>query len=235
MAAFIRSAVYAAFSALSQQGLPVKRSLIYEVMAASLGYRTYAALTAEEGDPKLEYHLEDAEFLILNQPLGERRAVELKLPTPVAMACLMALKQCVSRAQVYVGTPDFYYCWAREALAETIYDADDVADAMAESNAMFSNEPAMPIECPPTVDIWTAVDEWRLEVNGDIKGLYDPDGDRMYNGHVLNCRGTLTFVKAGRAGLVLTDSKGHGGADDSWRDEEFLGEPGNDLSVSPQE
>ena len=51
-----------------------------------------------------------------------------------------------------------------------------------------------------------------------MAGQYDPDGDRMFNGDTLNCRGRLTYLKAGRAGLVLLDSDGTGGVDDSWRD-----------------
>jgi predicted ATPase len=40
----------------------------------------------------------------------------------------------------------------------------------------------------------------------------------MFNGDTLNCRGWLTYRKAGRAGLVFVEAGGTGGADDSWRD-----------------
>ena len=107
---------------------------------------------------------------------------------------------------------------SRQALAETIYNADDVAGAMAESNASFPDEPDMDIECPPTTDLWAAVDEWTIEADGTMTGEYDPEGDRMFNGDTLNCRGWLIYRKAGRAGLVFIEGDGTGGADDSWRD-----------------
>jgi predicted ATPase len=51
-----------------------------------------------------------------------------------------------------------------------------------------------------------------------MTGEYEPEGDRMFNGNTLNCRGWLTYRKAGRAGLVFVEAGGTGGADDSWRD-----------------
>lgn len=47
-----------------------------------------------------------------------------------------------------------------------------------------------------------------------MEGEYDPDGDRFYNGHVLNVRGELTFAKAGRAGLILLDTDEGASLDD---------------------
>lgn len=142
------------FRVLAAQGLTVKRSHLSEVIAALLGYRTHAALSVEEADPKLDYHLEDAEILVLNLPMGERRAAELGLaaagaaPSAVTTACVEALKASAGSTDVYVSVADFYDLHARQALAETIYNADDVAGAMAESNASFPDEPDMDIECP---------------------------------------------------------------------------------------
>lgn len=224
MSNYVRSAAFAASRVLAAQGLTVKRSHLSEVIAALLGYRTHAALSVEEADPKLDYHLDDAEILVLNLPMGERRAAELGLaaagaaPSAVTTACVEALKASAGSTDVYVSVADFYDLHARQALAETIYNADDVAGAMAESNASFPDEPDMDIECPPTTDLWAAVDEWTIEADGTMTGEYDPEGDRMFNGDTLNCRGRLIYRKAGRAGLVFIEGDGTGGADDSWRD-----------------
>lgn len=224
MSNYARTAAYAASRALAAQGLSVKRSHLSEIIAALLGYRTYAALTVEEADSKLDYHLEDAEILVLSLPMGEARVEQLGLSatgiaSPVVItACIDALKASASSASVYVGVADFYDSHARQALAEAIYDDDDVAGAMAESNASFPDEPEMDIECPPTTDLWAAVDEWEIEADGVMTGEYDPEGDRMFNGDTLNCRGRLVYRKAGRAGLVLVEGSGMAGADDSWRD-----------------
>lgn len=224
MSNYVRTAAYAASQALSAQGLTVKRSHLSEVIAALLGYRTHAALTVEEADLNLDYHLDDAEVYVLNLPMGEARVEQLGLaatgmkPSAVTTACIDALKASAGSTSVYVGVADFYDSHARQALAEAIYDDDDVAGAMAESNATFPDEPEMDIECPSTEDLWAAVDEWAIEAEGFMAGEYDLEGDRMFNGDTLNCRGRLLYSKAGRAGLVLIEASGMAGTDDSWRD-----------------
>src|SRR3546814_1085340 len=77
MATFRAPAADAASKSLAAQGLSAKRSHLSEIIAALLGYRTLAALTAEELDPGLNYHLDDAEFIVLNQPMGIERAATL--------------------------------------------------------------------------------------------------------------------------------------------------------------
>ena len=59
----------------------------------------------------------------------------------------------------------------------------------------------------------TARDEWTLEADGVMTGEYDPEGDRMFNGDELNCRGWLTYREAGHAGLVFAETGGSGSAD----------------------
>jgi hypothetical protein len=223
MSNYARSAVYTVSQALAAQGLTVQRTHLTEVVAALLGYRTHAALTVDEADTKREYHLDDAELYVLNVPLGTGRAVELGLQNGpvVVQACTTALKASAGQVGVYESLADFYDSHAREALAQAIYDSDDVAGAMAESNASFPNEPEMEIACPATSDLWAARDEWTIEAAGDLTGEYDPEDDRMFNGDTLNCRGWLTYRKAGRAGLVFVASGGTGGADDSWRDQDY--------------
>lgn len=222
MSNYARSAVYAASQALAAQGLTVKRSHLTEVVAALLGYRTHAALTADEADSTREYHLDDAEIYVLNVALGRARTVELGLQNGpvVVQACTAVLKAGAGQAGVYESVADFYDSHAREALAQAIYDSDDVADAMADSNASFPNEPEMEDACPATSDLWAARDEWTIEAAGALTGEYDPEGDRMFNGDTLNCRGWLTYRKAGRAGLMFDEAGGSGVADDSWRDQD---------------
>jgi hypothetical protein len=223
MSNHVRSAAYAASQALAAQGFTVKRSQLSEVVAALLGYRTYAALVVEEANPNLDYHLDDAEIIVLNLPMGAQRILELGLeagsaPSMVTPACIAALKVSANQAGVYEGVADFYDSHAREALAEAIYNSDELAGAMADSNASYPDEPEMDLECPATADLWAATDDWMIEADGNMTGEYDPEGDRMFNGDTLNCRGSLTYRKAGRAGLVFVESGGTGGADDSWRD-----------------
>lgn len=237
MSNYVRSAAYAAAQALTARSQIVKRSHLSEIVAALLGYRTYAALVVEDADPKLDYHLEDAEIIVLNLPLGVERVAELGLdagaPSVVISACVAALKASVDGVSVYDGVPDFYDSHAREALAEAIYNSDEVAGAMGESNASYPDEPEMDPECLPTADLWTATDEWVIQADGDMTGEYDPDGDRMFNGNTLNCRGWLSYRKAGRAGLVFVEAGGSGGADDNWRDRDREDELAYQQSLNP--
>lgn len=221
MSNYASSAAYAAYQTLATQGHSVKRSHLSEVIAALLGYQTYAALSVEEADTGLDLHLDDAEILVLNQALGDQRVAKLRLNSATTSACIDAIKACAKDAKVYVGVDEFYDSHARQELAEAVYNDDDVAGAMAESNASYPDEPYMADNCPQTEDLWTAVDEWVIEADGVMEGEYDPEGDRMFNGDTMNCRGHLVYRKAGRAGLVLLDASGSAGADDSWRDEEF--------------
>lgn len=223
MATFLAPAAYAASKSLAAQELSAKRSHLSEIIAALLGYRTLAALTSEELDPGLNYHLDDAEFIVLNQPMGIERAATLNQQASVQVVayCVAALKDTITHAQVCDDISDFYDTYGRQALAETIYEDEDVAISMAESNASFVDEPELSIECPPTEDLWTAVNEWKIQSDGDMIGEYDPNGDRMFNGDTLKCRGWLVYQKAGRAGLVFLEGGAGAAADDSWRDQDY--------------
>ncbi|MDH0437255.1 hypothetical protein [Enterobacter cloacae] len=50
------------------------------------------------------------------------------------------------------------------------------------------------------------------------------EGDRMYNGHLLNVQGKLTFAKAGRSGLIFLEdyTECFTARDYSWSDFEPL-------------
>jgi len=220
----IAKAAFAATQISKARGFsPFRRSHLSEVLAGLLGYRTLAAFQAEESDASADYHLDDAEHLVLNLPLAMARATRLALEDSIVPLCIEALKSVVT-ANVFEGVDDFYDSFAREQLEDGIASADDTATAMAECNANFYETPELSIETPATQDLWTSRDEWTLEAFGTISGNYDAEGDRMYNGSSLNCGGRLVFQKAGRAGLVLIDFDGGAAVDDSWRDQDYENE-----------
>lgn len=80
-------------------------------------------------------------------------------------------------------------------------------------------DPAINAECPPTADLWKAIYEWHIEAACKMAGEYDPKDECMFNGDTLHCRGWLDYLKAGRAGLVFSESGAGAEADDSWRDD----------------
>lgn len=216
----ISSAAYAASQSLAKQGLRISRSHLSEVVAALLGYMTLAALQVEEVDQTLHYHLDDAERLVLNVPLGVARASSLGLTGAAVVACVDALKA-VAAVPVHDGVSDFYDGYARELLEQAIADSESTAMAMADSNASFPDYPDLEEGPTASGDLWAAPTEWSIEASGTMSGEYDPDGDRMYNGHELDVWGKLLFAKAGRAGLIYLESEEGASADDTWRGDEF--------------
>lgn len=95
---------------------------------------------------------------------------------------------------------------------------------MAESNAYFESLPDMDYNLTFSGDLWKSVDEWSISDTGTLSGEYDPEGDRMYNGHLLNVQGKLTFAKAGRSGLIFLEdyTECSTARDYSWLDDEPL-------------
>lgn len=237
MTTLIRSASFDASKSLALVGHSIKRSHIQEVLAAMLGYRTYAALSVEEQQDILEFHLDDAEMLVLNQPAAEQRAREIGIDqgavTALVQACVSAIRD-TAPMRVHNGLDDFYDDYARDALIDAITNSDNVAAAMAETNAYFDSEAELPYEAPATMDLWEARTEWSIETHGAIKGGHDVDSDRMFAGDTLNCRARLTFDKAGRAGLILFESDASAGVDESWRevDDEDYDDEGEPADLS---
>lgn len=96
MANILTHAARHAKAELLAAGIEVGHAKLQEVMAALLGYHTYRALKLEEDDQELEQHLSDAEFIVLDQELGQCRAAELfELPGEVLPKCIAALEECL--------------------------------------------------------------------------------------------------------------------------------------------
>lgn len=219
MTNIISAAAYAASKALAQHGRSIQRSHVTEVLAAMLGYQTYAALTVEERDENLEYSLDDAEMLVLNLASAEQRAkvIGVSFASELIQACVLAMRN-VTTIPVYEDLPQFYDDYAREQLIDVILSSDDVSAAMSETNSSFDSYPELPEEVPESDDLWAARVEWVIEAGGILCGSHDMESDRMFAGDTLNCYGKLRFNKAGRAGLILLDAEGGAGVEDSWRE-----------------
>lgn len=227
MSELVRSAAFLAARGLSARSSPVKRSHLSEVIAAALGYRTFAALVLEENDTSLNLHLTDAEVVVLNAEMATARCLELmpEMATSVAVATVDttfgAIEQAANGSFAgFRGVADFYDSYAREELIQAVESSNDVADAMAESNADFSSEPYFPEASPVVSDLWPARNLWSIEAAGVWSGSYDPNGNRMFNGNSFNCFARLTYKKAGRAGLVFDESEAGASSNDAWRDQD---------------
>ncbi|EKK3980571.1 hypothetical protein PU707_002855 [Cronobacter sakazakii] len=201
----------------------LKRSHLHEVVAALLGYASHAALIQEGKESSQEYEFSDAEFVVLNLPMGAERAVKFFLTDEIFQICVLEVKSGMP-VPVFESVEDFYDDYLREFLEKFIYDGAEETGDMADCNASFYDYPDMDEDYSISGDLWTALNEWSLEDTGTLSGEYDPEGHRMYNGHTFNVKGKLKFAKAGRAGLIfLEDESGFFlSLDESWRDEEAL-------------
>lgn len=206
------------------QNTPLKRSHFHEVISALLGYASHAALVVESKSGDQDYELSDAEFIVLNVPYGKERALKLNMPDDVFNICITEAKAGLGIA-VYDSVKNFYEDHLRELLAKLIYEDAEESGVMADSNASYPEYPYMDDKVATSGNLWTSINEWTIEDTGTIEGEYDPEGDRMYNGHQLDVRGVLTFAKAGRAGLILLldECDFFVSSNDSWRDyEDYL-------------
>lgn len=202
---------------------PLKRSHLHEVISALLGYASYAAMVEEDKKPQLEYSLSEADYIVLNLPQGLERALKFGVSDDAFRIFILELKSGLS-AKVSESVDDFYDDHIREILEEEIYQEALDSGEMAESNADFESPPDMDYNLTFSGDLWTSVDEWSIADTGTLSGEYDPEGDRMYNGHLLNVQGKLTFAKAGRSGLIFLEdyTECSTARDYSWLDDEPL-------------
>lgn len=215
MAAFLTPAAFKARNLLALQGLTAKHQHILETLAALLGYKSFAALKVEEDLPGQDYYLDDAEVLVVSQPEGLARAYSLSLPGDLVVGCCIGALKALCPMPVYFDLQDFYEMHAQQALIDAIYESDDVAGAMADTGASYEDDPDMDGEWQ-AADLWRSQQTWSIEDGGVLSG--DPVGDRIFAGDTLLCHGSLTYAKAGRAGLVLIETTGGASVDDGWRD-----------------
>lgn len=220
---FIMNAAFQSICYNISRTTSLKRSHIHEVIAALLGYASHAAMVEDDKNPQREYSLADAEYIILNVPQGMERAQKFNVSDEGFGVFISELKSGLPM-KVSESVDDFYDDHIREILEEAIYQDAAESGEMAESNADFPDYPDMDYDLVTSGNLWTSVDEWSIADTGTLSGEYDPEGDRMYNGHLLNVQGKLTFAKAGRAGLILLDdiTECSTSRDYSWLDDEPL-------------
>ncbi|MDM3065717.1 hypothetical protein [Citrobacter sp. CK180] len=201
----------------------LKRSQLHEVIAALLGYASHAALIQEGKEASKEYEFSDAEFVVLNLPMATERARKFLLTDEIFRICVSEVKSGMP-VPVFESVEDFYDDYLREFLEKFIYDGAEETGEMADCNASFYDYPDLDQNFNISGDLWKAVDKWSIEDTGTLSGEYDPEGHRMYNGHIFNVKGKLKFAKAGRAGLIFLEDESDFflSPDESWRDEEPL-------------
>ncbi|MEN5139485.1 hypothetical protein [Pseudomonas juntendi] len=199
MANILTHAARHAEAELHAAGIEVGHANLQEVLAALLGYHTYRALKHEEDDQELEHHLSDAEFIVLNQELGECRAAELfELPGEVLPKCIAALEQCLS-TQVLPSVDAYLERHGMNAVFAALTNNPQKGVHLGpdwSTRYKLSPDQRFSFHEP----IWKARRSWQVHVEVSLQSIA-PDAE-LQEIIVL-----LIHAKAGRSGLVLRGVK----------------------------
>lgn len=214
MTDIVKKAAFAVKKTLALKGIEIRHGVALEVIAALLGYRTYAALVIEESDDNLQYHLRDAEFIILDQHGADARLEELGLSELFILDDFIeSLVAC--RSAVFRSLHEFYDDYAREALHEIILSDQRVIAVMENTTATSPYWVELDDRLTVSGKVWSSVDSWKFVAFGTMDGEHlgtfpDPeDADQFDDTGEIHCDGWLEFAKAGRAGLKHRSSGGN--------------------------
>ncbi|MDQ3286900.1 MAG: hypothetical protein M3Q42_01325 [Pseudomonadota bacterium] len=202
----ISTVAFQARDALRSSGVNIPHSNALELVAASIGYGTYAALKLNpslDGDDLFPV----AEHVVLQADALEQRLQDLGLEKQLTQAVSMAIRDAFTRevhdhdrsCQFHTSMSDFQD-FIFQDVQEQAYEDNNVSDAYAETNAYMDEFYANGYEFNTLAK---SDEEWTLVATGTHTG--EVDEDRVYYGHAGNFTATYTFKKDGRSGLVLQD------------------------------
>ncbi|SDW85828.1 hypothetical protein [Lysobacter enzymogenes] len=193
-------------ASLGTSGLKLTHANVLELLAASLGYGTYAALKLDKSIRADEiFTVED--HVVLQSELLLKRLQKLSVDQAGAQVVgeviwnffNLAVKEEGGTCRFHASMEDFEDFIFQDVQDRAMVD-DDVNDAYNETNAYIDEFYTDSYEYEPLLD---ADNEWVLVASGSHTGDVDPD--RPYSGHTGSFIATYTFQKCGRAGLIEDD------------------------------
>ena len=209
MTDFVKTAAFAAKKSLALKGIKVQHGIALEIVAAFLGYRTYAALVVEEGNESKKYHLADAEVIVLDYDGGITRLTELEVMQAfIVQDFIDALVEC--RDGVFPGLSDFLDDYITRELQDAILSHETVIEAVEHATGSEPFSVELDEHWSFSEQLWTADEIWEVSCSGSVQGLAewgcaDPDNDEVEE---VGCSGWVALAKAGRAGLRLQGGDG---------------------------
>lgn len=206
MTDFIKAAAFAAKTSLAAKGIRVQHGLALELIAAFLGYTTYAALVVDESREDLKHHLADAEVIVLDYKGGVSRLAELKvLQAFIVQDFIDAIANC--RDGVFPDLPEFLDGYVQQELRDVILSDEGVIAAAGSESFSVELEERRSFSEP----LWGASDTWEVSGFGTVHGMddrADPDDEDLEAADAIRCFAWVKFSKAGRAGLKFQRSGG---------------------------
>lgn len=188
--AHLSTIAFAVRQAVSAHGISLSTGHAQQLVAAAFGHNNLASYQASGDDAGLP----EASDIALDPERLQARATELGHDfSAIADALTTALQARFPGAELY----DDHEAWlidVQDHFERAIVDEDSVNSQVAMTNGTF---PRTDVELP----WWDTLDEYDGEdLSMDFEGLVsvDQDEDRVYWGHEIEVRATLTVERFGR-------------------------------------
>lgn len=188
--AHLSAIAFAVRQAVSAHGISLSTGHAQQLVAAALGHNNLASYQASGDDAGLP----EASDIVLDPERLRVRATELGHDgSAFAQALISALQACFPDAELY----DDHEAWlmdVQDHFERAIVDEDSVNSQVAMTNGTF---PRTDVELP----WWDTLDEYDSDdLSVDFEGLVTvkQDEDRVYWGHEIEVRATLTVERFGR-------------------------------------
>ncbi len=207
------SLAFVARQTLVASGVSVSIGHTQQLLAASLGYASLAAIQASTEEAP---GIAGADFVILDVAGLSARAASLGYGAAldqITDAIAAAIKSDPEPPAVFLRPLDFIEDVAGRFANDTVMDHDAVSSAAAETNAYF--EGAYLEATEPEEALKDCREFWEIPVEGNV-GM-DQDPDKPFSGDNLLVKGVVRVWKAGRVCLMNDMELDVGaGVDDSY-------------------
>ncbi len=209
------SLAFVARQSLVASGVSISLGHTQQLLAASLGYGSLAAIQASTEE---EPGIAGADFVILDFAGLSARAASLgygAASDQITEAIAAAIKSDPEPPAVFLTTLDFIEDVVVRFANDTVMNHDAVSDAAANTNAYF--EGAYLEATEPDEALKDCREFWEIPVEGNV-GM-DQDPDKPFSGDNILVKGVVRIWKAGRVCLMNDMELDIGaGVDDSYYD-----------------
>lgn len=193
---------------------------IYEISAAALGYKSYAAYSASTSEPASWVGVR---YVVLDSVLLAAKAKALGFSDHgVALlgeALVAAVATAMPGAEAHLSEQDLLYS-VQQDVEQEIFDSAEFASGQAETNTSGLAE--FELEVNDNDDFSEPATTWAMDIVGQAN--LDQDIDKPFAGDVLDISASLQFEKLGRRllGTFTVDDIGASVNDDWYQPSEDL-------------
>lgn len=192
------SLAFVARQNLVASGVSISLGHTQQLLAASLGYGSLAAIQASTEEAP---GIAGADFVILDVVGLSGRAASLgygAVSDQITDAIASAIKNDPEPPTVFLNPLDFIEDIAGQYANDTVFDHDAVSSAAAETNAYFDGACLEATE--PEEALKDCREFWEIPVEGNVD--MDQDPEKPFSGDNILVKGVVRVWKAGRVCLM---------------------------------